>query len=246
MEKLVKKKVEIYVYMIMVTVTCVFLSYSEWMYKYIYTLKAVKLLKGCLNSFFILSIIVCSLRVCWERCDQRIIEKIFNFIWKAILIIILWKIMLLYFCIYCIYNGLENKNLVKPYKNLIIYTVVNGVELTVFWIIIFFVCRRESIKKAKESQKRVRGYLISNLWKEIMLVGLVLVFSKEQNLEMIASEIDVRNDFLLIPFLIGYWVYILKKIIAICIWNYDWEKTYANELKENGIAPNIETVPFPN
>lgn len=104
----------------------------------------------------------------------------------------------------------------------------------------------ESIKKAKESQKRVRGYLISNLWKEIMLVGLVLVFSKEQNLEMIASEIDVRNDFLLIPFLIGYWVYILKKIIAICIWNYDWEKTYANELKENGIAPNIETVPFPN
>ena len=40
--------------------------------------------------------------------------------------------------------------------------------------------------------------------------------------------------------------YILKKIIAICIWNYDWEKTYANELKENGIAPNIETVPFPN
>jgi len=79
-----------------------------------------------------------------------------------------------------------------------------------------------------------------------MLVGLVLVFSKEQNLEMIASEIDVRNDFLLIPFLIGYWIYILKKIIAICIWHYDWEKTYANELKENGIAPNIETVPFPN
>lgn len=38
----------------------------------------------------------------------------------------------------------------------------------------------------------------------------------------------------------------IKKIIAICIWNYDWEKTYANELKENGIAPNIETVPFPN
>ena len=134
MEKLVKKKVEIYVYMIMVTVTCVFLSYSEWMYKYIYTLKAVKLLKGCLNFFLILSIIVCSLRVCWERCDQRIIEKIFNFIWKAILIIILWKIMLLYFCVYCIYNGLENRNLVKPYKNLIIYTVVNGVELTVFWI----------------------------------------------------------------------------------------------------------------
>ena len=59
MEKLVKKKVEIYVYMIMVTVTCVFLSYSEWMYKYIYTSKAVKLLKGCLNSFLILSIIVC-------------------------------------------------------------------------------------------------------------------------------------------------------------------------------------------
>ena len=119
--------------------------------------------------------------------------------------------MLLYFCVYCIYNGLENRNLVKPYKNLIIYTVVNGVELTVFWITIFFLCRRESIKKAKESQKRVRGYLISNLWKEIMLVGLVLVFLKEQNLEMIASEIDVRNDFLLIPFLIGYWVYILKK-----------------------------------
>lgn len=46
-----------------------------------------------------------------------------------------------------------------------------------------------------------------------MLVGLVLVFSKEQNLEMIASEIDVRNDFLLIPFLIGYWVYILKKLL---------------------------------
>ena len=88
---------------------------------------------------------------------------------------------------------------------------MNGVELTVFWITIFFLCRRESIKKAKESQKRVRGYLISNLWKEIMLVGLVLVFLKEQNLEMIASEIDVRNDFLLIPFLIGYWVYILKK-----------------------------------
>ena len=152
MEKLVKKKVEIYVYMIMVTVTCVFLSYSEWMYKYIYTLKAVKLLKGCLNSFLILSIIVCSLRVCWERCDQRIIEKIFNFIWKAILIIILWKIMLLYFCIYCIYNGLENKNLVKPYKNLIIYTVVNGVELTVFWITIFFVCRREYKKSKRKSE----------------------------------------------------------------------------------------------
>lgn len=30
---------------------------------------------------------------------------------------------------------------------------------------------------------------------------------------MIASEIDVRNDFLLIPFLIGYWVYILKKLL---------------------------------
>lgn len=122
---------------------------------------------------------------------------------------------------------------------------MNGVELTVFWITIFFVCRRESIKKAKESQKRVRGYLISNLWKEIMLVGLVLVFSKEQNLEMIASEIDVRNDFLLIPFLIGYWVYILKKIIAICIWNYDWEKTYANELKEKESHPILKHVPFP-
>ena len=70
---------------------------------------------------------------------------------------------------------------------------------------------REYKKKQKESQKRVRGYLISNLWKEIMLVGLVLVFSKEQNLEMIASEIDVRNDFLLIPFLIWLLGIYIKK-----------------------------------
>ena len=28
--------------------------------------------------------------------------------------------------------------------------------------------------------------------------------------------------------------------------NYYLTTLYANELKENGIAPNIETVPFPN
>lgn len=115
-----------------------------------------------------------------------------------------------------------------------------------FWATFFLINGRTSTRRAKESQCRVRSYLISNLCPEVMLTGLILVFTKEQNLDMIASEIDVRSDFLIIPFLIAGWMYIVKKIVRICIWCYDWEQMYGEELKEKGIAPNIETVPFPD
>ena len=116
-----------------------------------------------------------------------------------------WRLILLYFCVYCIYRGLENKDTVKCYGNFVEFIIANAIELTVFWATFFLINGRTS--RAKESQCRVRSYLISNLCPEVMLTGLILVFTKEQNLDMIASEIDVRSDFLIIPFLIAGWIY---------------------------------------
>ena len=41
-------------------------------------------------------------------------------------------------------------------------------------------------------------------------------------------------------------MYIQNEVTKYCIWNYDWERMYEKELLEKGIAPNIETVPFPD
>ena len=242
-----KKKVRIeeFVYMLIVTWVVVFLFYSDYMDKYLYTLDAVKIVKNCLYIFLGGGTVICSFRFCWFRCEQGIVKKSIFFIGKIIVVIWAWRLILLYFCVYCIYRGLENKDTVKRYGNLVEFVIANAIELTVFWATLFFINGRTSIRRAKESQCRVRSYLISNLWPEVILTGLILVFTKEQNLDMIASEIDVRSDFLIIPFLIAGWMHIAKKIVRICIWCYDWEQMYEEELKEKGIAPNIETVPFP-
>lgn len=242
-----KKKVRIeeFVYMLIVICVVVFLFYSDCMDKYLYTLDAVKIVKNCLYIFLGGGTVISSFRFCWFRCEQGIVKKSIFFIGKIIVVIGAWRLILLYFCVYCIYRGLENKDTVKRYGNFVEFIIANAIELTVFWATFFLINGRTSTCRAKESQCRVRSYLISNLCPEVMLTGLILVFTKEQNLDMIASEIDVRSDFLIIPFLIAGWMYIVKKIVRICIWCYDWEQMYGEELKEKGIAPNIETVPFP-
>ncbi len=219
-----KKKViiEEFVYMLIVICVVVFLFYSDCMDKYLYTLDAVKIVKNCLYIFLGGGTVICSFRFCWFRCEQGIVKKSIFFIGKIIVVIWAWRLILLYFCVYCIYRGLENKDTVKCYGNFVEFIIANAIELTVFWATFFLINGRTSTRRAKESQCRVRSYLISNLCPEVMLTGLILVFTKEQNLDMIASEIDVRSDFLIIPFLIAGWIYIVKKIVRICIWCYDW------------------------
>lgn len=241
-----KIRIEEFLHMLIVICTAVFLFYSDYMDKYLYTLNAVKILKNCLYIFLGGGTVICSCRFCWRRCRQGIVKKSIFFIGKTIFVIFVWRLILLYFCMYCIYMRIENKDIVKRYRNFIEFAIANTIELTVFWVVLFFIEGRTSIRRAKESQCRVQSYLISNLWPEVMLTGLILVFAKEQNLDMIASEIDVRSDFLIIPLLIAGWMYIVRKIVRICIWCYDWEQMYGEELKEKGIAPNIETVPFPD
>ena len=243
-----KKKVRIeeFVYMLIVICVVVFLFYSDCMDKYLYTLDAVKIVKNCLYIFLGGGTVICSFRFCWFRCEQGIVKKSIFFMGNIIVVIWAWRLILLYFCVYCIYRGLENKDTVKCYGNFVEFIIANAIELTVFWATFFLINGRTSTRRAKESQCRVRSYLISNLCPEVMLTGLILVFTKEQNLDMIASEIDVRSDFLIIPFLIAGWIYIVKKIVRICIWCYDWEQTYGEALKEKGIAPNIEKVPSPD
>lgn len=47
------------------------------------------------------------------------------------------------------------------------------------------------------------------------------------------------------PIIVCLYMVFAEEVIRICAWNYDWEKQYADILNESGIAPNIETIPFP-
>ncbi len=126
-----KKKVRIeeFVYMLIVICVVVFLFYSDCMDKYLYTLDAVKIVKNCLYIFLGGGTVICSFRFCWFRCEQGIVKKSIFFIGKIIVVIWAWRLILLYFCVYCIYRGLENKDTVKCYGN---FVEIIYVFLTIF------------------------------------------------------------------------------------------------------------------
>ena len=149
-----KKKVRIeeFVYMLIVICVVVFLFYSDCMDKYLYTLDAVKIVKNCLYIFLGGGTVICSFRFCWFRCEQGIVKKSIFFIGKIIVVIWAWRLILLYFCVYCIYRGLENKDTVKCYGNFVEFIIANAIELTVFWATFFLINGRTSTRRAKESQ----------------------------------------------------------------------------------------------
>ena len=86
---------------------------------------------------------------------------------------------------------------------------------------------------------RVKEYLKWEISAGISFMIMVVIFVNPQ-------YYNIREHFLIYPFIILIWMYIQNEVTKYCIWNYDWEQMYKKELSEKGIAPNIETVPFPD
>lgn len=75
---------------------------------------------------------------------------------------------------------------------------------------------------------------------------MVAIFVNPQYYSEETRMYNIREHFLIYPCIILIWMYIQNEVTKYCIWNYDWERMYEKELLEKGIAPNIETVPFPD
>ena len=173
-------------------------------------------------------------------------DNFFLYILKSFFVVFMWPIIAIYFLMRSWWDGLGKHELINMYGNWLLYLEINTYQLLIFWTNSVFLYKEKIIYHTYTNYMRVKEYLNWEIGIGISFIVVVLLFINPQHYSEYASMYDIRERFLIYPFIILIWMYIQKEVTKYCIWNYDWEKTYANELKENGIAPNIETVPFPN
>lgn len=119
-------------------------------------------------------------------------------------------------------------------------------SILVFWTNSMLLYKKNIISHAYMNHMRVKEYLKWEISVGISFMIMVAIFVNPQYYSEETRMYNIREHFLIYPFIILIWMYIQNEVTKYCIWNYDWERMYEKELLEKGIAPNIETVPFPD
>lgn len=172
--------------------------------------------------------------------------RFYKYLVKSILVILTWPIMAVYFLIRSWWDGVGNRELIDLYGNWLLYLEINTYQLLVFWTNSMLLYNKNIISHAYMNHMRVKEYLKWEISVGISFMIMVAIFVNPQYYSEETRMYNIREHFLIYPCIILIWMYIQNEVTKYCIWNYDWERMYEKELLEKGIAPNIETVPFPD
>lgn len=193
-----------------------------------------------------------------HMCNKvKIAEKIASIGWRILLTLIL---IFLHGGIYVFFIGVCVKDYINGTSDILnadinsnmLGDIVGTAYVLYIIYIVSMILENESVLEVYRHTiriyKRNKNMFSENTRKVAGIIFMPLVLFLIGGSPFFSYNVFAKGDkysFLYYPVLLMGVLAISDRFIKLCVWNYDWEKKYAMELKTNEIAPNIHTIPFP-